>query len=109
MNIIPSMRSPARSHSGRLQKSLRTPVLSHCCRRHEVTAVDGVNSLPLPALLAIFAVAGGAVWLAGNKLSAATDVLETRLGLGEALGGLILLAIVTNLPEIGRASCRERV
>ena len=59
-----------------------------------------MNSLPLPALLTIFAVAGAAVWLAGIKLSAAADVLETRLGLGEALGGLILLAIVTNLPEI---------
>jgi cation:H+ antiporter len=59
-----------------------------------------MSSLPLAALLAIFAGAGAAVWLAGIRLSKATDVLDTRLGLGEAFGGLILLAIVTNLPEI---------
>jgi cation:H+ antiporter len=59
-----------------------------------------MSSLPLAGLLAIFIGAGAAVWLAGVKLSDATDILDTRLGLGEALGGLILLAIVTNLPEI---------
>jgi len=59
-----------------------------------------MSSLPLPALVVIFVAAGAAVWLAGIKLSEATDVLDTRLGLGEALGGLILLAVVTNLPEI---------
>jgi len=59
-----------------------------------------MNALPLPVLLAIFVAAGAAVWMAGSKLVGATDVLDTRLGLGEAFGGLILLAIVTNLPEI---------
>ena len=57
-------------------------------------------SLPLAALLGIFAVAAGAIWLAGIKLSDTTDVLSERLGLGQALGGVILLAIATNLPEI---------
>ena len=59
-----------------------------------------MSSLPLGVLIAIFLAAGVAVWVAGIKLSDATDVLDTRLGLGEAFGGLIMLAIATNLPEI---------
>jgi cation:H+ antiporter len=59
-----------------------------------------VSSLPLAAVLAVFGVAALAVWYAGIKLSDTTDVLADRLGLGEALGGLILLAVATNLPEI---------
>jgi len=57
-------------------------------------------TLPLPVLVLIFAAAAAAVWVAGISLSGATDALSTRLGLGEALGGLIFLAIATNLPEI---------
>jgi cation:H+ antiporter len=57
-------------------------------------------SLSLAALLGIFAVAAGAIWVAGVKLSDTTDILSERLGLGQALGGVILLAIATNLPEI---------
>jgi len=34
------------------------------------------------------------------RLSNTTDVLSKRLGLGEAVGGAILLAVATNLPEI---------
>ncbi len=59
-----------------------------------------MEHLALPFLLIIFAGAAAAVWIAGIYLSDATDVLSQRYGLGEALGGLILLAIVTNLPEI---------
>lgn len=51
-------------------------------------------------LVVAFAGAAAAVWVSGTQISNATDVLSTRLGLGEALGGLILLALVTNLPEI---------
>ncbi len=58
------------------------------------------GSLPFPLLLLAFAVAAAAVWLAGTRLPDATDVLSARVGLGEALGGLILLALATNLPEI---------
>ncbi len=55
-------------------------------------------SLSLPILLALF-VAAAAVWAAGIQLSDTTDVLSSRFGLGQALGGLIILSIATNLPE----------
>ena len=51
-------------------------------------------------LVVMFVGAGAAIWMAGIALSDHTDVLTMRLGLGSALGGLILLAIATNLPEI---------
>jgi cation:H+ antiporter len=58
------------------------------------------TSLSVSILLLIFVVAAVFVWVAGVRLSNTTDVLSSRFGLGEALGGLIMLAIVTNLPEI---------
>ncbi|MBB3950490.1 sodium:calcium antiporter [Aureimonas jatrophae] len=58
------------------------------------------QSLSLLPLLAIFAAAAGAIWIAGVQLSNTTDILSQRFGLGQALGGVILLAIATNLPEI---------
>lgn len=51
-------------------------------------------------LVVIFVVAAIAIWIAGIKLSYTTDVLVTRFGIGEAMGGLLILSIVTNLPEI---------
>ena len=45
-------------------------------------------------------VAAGTVWLAGIQLSKTIDVIDSRFNLGQALGGLIFLAIATNLPEI---------
>ncbi len=51
-------------------------------------------------LVPVFVVAAGAVWISGIRLSDATDVLSERFGLGQALGGLLFLAITTNLPEI---------
>jgi cation:H+ antiporter len=59
-----------------------------------------LSSLSLPILILIFIGAAAAVWIAGIRLSNTTDVLSSHFGLGEALGGLIILAIVTNLPEI---------
>jgi len=59
-----------------------------------------LSGLGLAPLVLIFAAAAGAIWVAGIHLSRSTDVLDTKLGLGEALGGAILLAIATNLPEI---------
>ena len=59
-----------------------------------------LETLSLPILLLIFGLSAVAIWFAGIKLSDSADVLSTHFGLGEALGGMILLAIVTNLPEI---------
>jgi cation:H+ antiporter len=59
-----------------------------------------MSGLPLLVLLVIFVAAAAAIWVAGIQLSNQTDVLSTRLHLGSALGGLILLAVATNLPEI---------
>ena len=59
-----------------------------------------MSGLPVAVLLLIFVAAAAAVWVAGIQLSNQTDVLATRLHLGSALGGLILLAVATNLPEI---------
>jgi cation:H+ antiporter len=59
-----------------------------------------VESLPPWANGLIFLAAAAAVWIAGISLSNQTDVLSTRLHLGTALGGVVLLAVTTNLPEL---------
>ncbi len=58
------------------------------------------TSFPLFVLIPIFVGGAIVVWFAGTQLSQTTDVISSRFGLGEALGGIIILAIATNLPEI---------
>jgi cation:H+ antiporter len=58
-----------------------------------------MSGLSLWLLVLIFLAAAAAIWVAGTQLSNQTDVLSVRLHLGSALGGLVLLAIATNLPE----------
>jgi Sodium/calcium exchanger protein len=57
-------------------------------------------AVPALGLVVVFGAAAIVVWVAGIHLSDTTHVLSARLGLGEALGGLLFLAIATNLPEI---------
>ncbi len=59
-----------------------------------------MSSLPSFLLLIIFVASAAVIWAAGVKLSDYTDVLAERLHLGNALGGVVLLAVATNLPEI---------
>lgn len=56
--------------------------------------------MPSIALIAVFLASAAVIWTAGIALSNATDALDARLHLGSALGGLILLAFATNLPEM---------
>lgn len=48
----------------------------------------------------IFAIAAGATLVAGTTLAKATDVLDDHFGLGEAIGGMILLSVVGSLTEL---------
>jgi cation:H+ antiporter len=59
-----------------------------------------VGSLGSPVLLLIFLAGAAATWVAGMALSKTTDALDARLGLGDELGGLILLSIAGSLPEL---------
>jgi cation:H+ antiporter len=59
-----------------------------------------VAGLGSPLLLLIFLAGAAATWAAGGVLSKATDALDARLGLGDALGGLVLLAVAGSLPEL---------
>jgi len=56
--------------------------------------------LSTPLLVLVFLGASLATWIAGVVLSSTTDELDNRLGLGAALGGMILLAIAGSLPEL---------
>lgn len=59
-----------------------------------------MSGLPLIAVLGLFLVASAATWGAGIELSKSTDELDRRLGLGDALGGMVLLSIAGSLPEV---------
>lgn len=59
-----------------------------------------MGGLGTPLLVVVFVAAGAATWAAGIFLSKSTDALDVRFGLGEELGGLILLAVTGSLPEI---------
>jgi cation:H+ antiporter len=63
-----------------------------------------VAHLPLPVLAVVFIGAALAIWFAGIQLSRTTDEIDSHFHLGDAVGGLILLAFATNLPEIAIVS-----
>jgi cation:H+ antiporter len=62
-----------------------------------VSAVGGLSSA---LLVLIFLAGSAATWAAGILLSKTTDALDARLGLGDAIGGLIFLSIAGSLPEL---------
>lgn len=58
------------------------------------------SNLSLLVLIALFVAGAVVIWFSGIKLAKEVDQIDKRFGLGQALGGLILLAVITNLPEI---------
>ena len=59
-----------------------------------------MGGLSLTLLLAMFVGSGVVTWMAGVALTKATDSLDTRFRIGDAIGGLVLLGIAGSLPEI---------
>lgn len=59
-----------------------------------------MNALGSGWLWVLFALSAAATWAAGVYLSRATDLLDQRWKLGEAFGGMVLLAISGSLPEV---------
>ena len=57
-------------------------------------------SVPIFLVILVFVTASGATWVAGVELSKSTDELDRRLGIGDAIGGMVLLAIAGSLPEL---------
>jgi cation:H+ antiporter len=51
------------------------------------------------SLILEFLVSAGVIWVAGIWLTRATDAINTRYKLGSAFGGLLILGVVTSLPE----------
>lgn len=59
-----------------------------------------MQSLSIPLLFLTFGVAAVVTWVAGISLAKATDILDDKLHLGEAIGGMILLSVAGSLPEL---------
>lgn len=57
-------------------------------------------SMSLPVNLAAFVLFAVGVWFAGSRLTYLADELAERLKLAKSLVGLLLLALVTSLPEV---------
>jgi len=57
-------------------------------------------SIPTAVIGLVFIAAAVAVWLAGIRLADSTDQISDRLDIGQAIGGMVILAIATNLPEL---------
>jgi cation:H+ antiporter len=82
---------------GTLPRSSRGASLQWAFLRAPEGATSGIAT---PGLIGIFVAGAAVTWIAGVFLSNATDALDDRLHLGEALGGMILLSVAGSLPEL---------
>src|ERR1019366_3638444 len=84
--------------------------MTEACQRRDLCLINrpadrvgdnsNVSSAPIFLVILVFGVASAATWAAGIQLSKSTDELDRRLGIGDALGGMVLLAIAGSLPEL---------
>ncbi len=58
---------------------------------------------PLWVNALIFLAAGAVVWVAGTRLTRFVDVIAERTHMGRAFAGMLLLGVITSLPEV--ANC----
>lgn len=58
------------------------------------------QALPLVVNVGLMLVSAVLVWSAGTRLSRLADALASRLSMGSALAGFLLLGVVTSLPEL---------
>jgi cation:H+ antiporter len=58
-----------------------------------------LQDLALWMNVAVFAVAAGVVWFAGTRVAGYADRIQSATGAGEALLGMLLLGMITALPE----------
>ncbi len=71
--------------------------------------MDRMSGSGTALLLLAFAAAVVATWMAGVYLSRSTDALDDRLRLGQAVGGMVFLAIAGSLPELAITISAARV
>ncbi len=59
-----------------------------------------IENLSISALLVVFILSSAVIWFVGVKITHLVDFVTQYFNLGEAFGGMILLTIITNLPEV---------
>lgn len=59
-----------------------------------------IEQLAIPYLLVIFLLSTAIIWVVGVRITHLIDFITIKYNLGEAFGGMILLTIITNLPEV---------
>jgi cation:H+ antiporter len=59
-----------------------------------------MSGSPLWLNAALFALAAVVIWHAGTRLEHYASIIARHTGLGQAFGGLLLLAVSTSLPEV---------
>jgi cation:H+ antiporter len=62
------------------------------------------SGYPLWLNLLLFLAAAALVWVAGTRLAVYVDALAARWELGQAAAGMLLMGVITSMPEIANAT-----